>query len=74
MFNLTITKLYSLSLLVSLNARDSWKRDVSTGNSHGLVGATDPRITNNARGVNVNMIRSQVDSKVGVCAIPPTPQ
>ncbi|KAH9912338.1 uncharacterized protein BXZ73DRAFT_107474 [Epithele typhae] len=30
MFNLTISKLYSLSLLVSLNARDVWQREPSS--------------------------------------------
>ena len=73
-FNLTISKLYSLSLLVSLNARDAWKRDASV-NSHGLRSATTgdiPRITNPTRGVNVSMLRSQ-DTKLAVRSAPLSP-
>ena len=73
-FNLTISKLYSLSLLVSLNARDAWKRDASV-NSHGLRSATTgdiPRITNPTRGVNVSMLRSQ-DTKLAVRGAPLSP-
>ena len=57
MFNLTITKLYSLSLMISLNARDSWKRDASS-HSRGFSGVSEPRITNTPN-VHVSGIRSQ---------------
>ncbi|KAH9912339.1 uncharacterized protein BXZ73DRAFT_107475 [Epithele typhae] len=61
-FNLTISKFYSLSLLVSLNARDVWKRDVSSQSgphslhvARGTIGGTEP---NAQRGFAVGMLRT----------------
>ena len=49
MFNLTITKLYSLSLLVNLNARDTWLHDGSTSASRSH-GTSDRARTSRSRG------------------------
>ena len=75
-FNLTIPKFYSLSLLVSLNARDSWKRDTTVSNSTtGRVGTgADGRVSGRVpRSLNVNMLRSSDGTKrvVSTSFVPP---
>ena len=58
-FNLTITKLYSLSLLVSLNSRDAWQRDESDP-SVPLELPTDGRLSAHPRAsLNVSMLRAK---------------
>ncbi|KAH9911779.1 uncharacterized protein BXZ73DRAFT_107828 [Epithele typhae] len=62
-FNLTITKIYSLSLIVSLTSRDTWKNESPSSNVHSLSGTT-ASIPHIRQGPTALMMRSQ-DSRGG---------
>ena len=71
-----MSKFYSLSLLVSLNARDSWRRETTASHSAsgGVGSAAERRINGRTpRSLNVNMLRSADRSKHGVSSRSVTP-
>lgn len=65
-FNLPLSKLYTNSLMSSLNSRQGWQYDSSTGVSQNR--AEQPKGLTRPRNVNVNMLRSENGRRVSLGA------